>query len=186
MTDANASNLGKMIRQKDIPQIDLYMDQVIQLFEQVFGETKRHDQDKIMTKTMINNYAKGGLLFPIKNKRYTTEHIMLIALIYELKGVLSMADIKTALMGIGVQQKELPLSDIYCHYLTIADGNTERFLEEYQSEWDRVQTHVDEMEANKDVQQVLMILSCINMSNLYRRMAENLIDGLEVPINMDL
>ncbi|AOM84207.1 DUF1836 domain-containing protein [Salisediminibacterium beveridgei] len=186
MTEANHNNLGRMIRQEDIPQIDLYMDQVIQLFEQVFGDTKRHDGDKIMTKTMINNYAKGGLLFPIHNKRYTKEHIMLIALIYELKGVLSMNDIKAALYAVTEQRKELPLGDIYHHYLAIADDNAIRFMADFESEWERVKGHAEEMQADGDVQQVLMILSCINQSNLYRRMAENLIDGLEDPDQRDL
>lgn len=186
MTEVNHANLGKMIRQEDIPQIDLYMDQVIQLFEQVFGETKRHDEDKIMTKTMINNYAKGGLLFPIHNKRYSKEHIMLIALIYELKGVLSISDIKAALSGMTVQRKELPLGNIYDRYLAIADDNVVRFKADFESEFERVKGHVKAMEADDDVQQVLMILSCINLSNLYRRMAENLIDGLKDPAQRDL
>lgn len=52
----------------EIPNIDLYMDQVIQLFENKFNDTKRNQEDKILTKTMINNYAKGKLIFPIQNK----------------------------------------------------------------------------------------------------------------------
>ncbi|EMF45647.1 hypothetical protein B481_2892 [Planococcus halocryophilus Or1] len=53
---------------EDIPKIDLYIDQVIQLFESSFAETKRHPDEKILTKTMINNYAKGKLFYPIQNK----------------------------------------------------------------------------------------------------------------------
>ncbi|MFL6558324.1 MAG: DUF1836 domain-containing protein, partial [Bacillus sp. (in: firmicutes)] len=46
---------------EEIPKIDLYMDQVIQLFESKFNGTKRNEDEKILTKTMINNYAKGKL-----------------------------------------------------------------------------------------------------------------------------
>ena len=61
--------LENQLMLEEIPSIDLYMDQVIQLFENKFSELKRNDEDKILTKTMINNYAKGKLLFPIKNKK---------------------------------------------------------------------------------------------------------------------
>ena len=50
--------------------------------------------EKVLTKTMINNYAKGKLFIPIKNKKYSKQHIMLINLIYQLKGALSINDIK--------------------------------------------------------------------------------------------
>lgn len=70
---------------EEIPDIDLYMDQVIQLFENKFSQTKRNDEEKILTKTMINNYAKGKLFFPVKNKKYSKEHIMLISMIYQMK-----------------------------------------------------------------------------------------------------
>ena len=53
---------------EEIPKIDLYMDQVIQLFESKFNQTKRNEDEKVLTKTMINNYAKGKLIFPIQNK----------------------------------------------------------------------------------------------------------------------
>ena len=64
---------------EEIPKIDLYMDQVIQLFENKFSESKRNEEDKILTKTMINNYAKGKLIFPIQNKKYSKEHLILIS-----------------------------------------------------------------------------------------------------------
>lgn len=62
----------------EIPNIDLYMDQVIQLFENKFADSKRNEAEKVFTKTMINNYAKGKLIFPIKNKKYLREHLILI------------------------------------------------------------------------------------------------------------
>ena len=90
-------SLGDRILPTDIPDIDLYMDQVIQLFDSKYQPSLRNEEDKVLTKTMINNYAKGKLLFPIKNKKYSKEHIMLISLIYQLKGSLSINDIKSVL-----------------------------------------------------------------------------------------
>ena len=80
----------------EFPELDLYMDQVIQLFENTMSPLKRNEEEKILTKTMINNYAKGKLLFPINNKKYSKEHLILMAFIYNLKGTLSINDIKSS------------------------------------------------------------------------------------------
>ena len=77
----------------DFPELDLYMDQVMQLFETRLAYTKRNPDDKVLTKTMINNYAKDNLLMKIKNKKYTKNHLILMGLIYNLKGALSLTDI---------------------------------------------------------------------------------------------
>ena len=52
------------IKPDEIPNIDLYMDQVTTFMEENLASTKRHEDDKILTKTMINNYAKNKLLPP--------------------------------------------------------------------------------------------------------------------------
>ena len=93
----NSLPLESNIKLDEVPEIDLYMDQVIQLFESKLSNQKRNDDEKILTKTMINNYAKGKLLLPIKNKKYSKEHIILMSLIYNLKGALSINDIKLSL-----------------------------------------------------------------------------------------
>ena len=52
------------IRLDKIPEIDLYMDQVTSFMEDHLRKTKRNPEDKVLTKTMINNYAKNRLLPP--------------------------------------------------------------------------------------------------------------------------
>src|SRR4051794_36799392 len=113
----------------EIPQIDLYMDQVIQLFENKFTETKRNEDDKVLTKTMINNYAKGKLIFPIHNKKYSKEHLILMSLIYQLKGALSINDIKVTLQGINqkIIKEEMELDSFYTSYLNLTRQNVEDF-----------------------------------------------------------
>lgn len=83
------------IKSKDIPNMDLYMDQVTTLMEENLASAARHgNDDKILTKTMINNYAKNDLLpAPIK-KKYSKEHILVLVLIYYFKGILSIGDIQ--------------------------------------------------------------------------------------------
>ena len=64
-------SLKDTINLNEIPDLDLYMDQVITLFENKLSNGKRFDDDKLLTKTMINNYAKDKLLQPITNKKYS-------------------------------------------------------------------------------------------------------------------
>ena len=78
---------------KDIPNIDLYMDQVTTFMDHHMRATTRNpEEDKIFTKTMINNYAKTKLLPPPVKKKYSKDHILLLLFIYYFKGVLSVGD----------------------------------------------------------------------------------------------
>lgn len=88
------------IRPKDIPNIDLYMDQVTTFMNEQLASTKRHSDDKILTKTMINNYAKNNLLPPPVKKKYSKEHVLVLIFIYYFKNILSIKDIETLLKPI--------------------------------------------------------------------------------------
>ena len=78
------------VQPDDIPNLDLYMDQVITVFEEKLSGNKRREEDKLLTKTMINNYSKAGILQPIKGKKYSKEHILQMLFIYNLKQTLLM------------------------------------------------------------------------------------------------
>ena len=69
------------IKPEDIPNIDLYMDQVTTFMEEQLVSSKRYTDDKILTKTMINNYAKNKLLPPPEKKRYAKEHVLMLIFI---------------------------------------------------------------------------------------------------------
>lgn len=88
------------VKPDDIPNIDLYMDQVTTFMEAQLCTTKRYPEDKILTKTMINNYAKNNLLPPPVKKKYTKEHVLLLIFIYYFKNILSIKDIETLLAPI--------------------------------------------------------------------------------------
>ena len=100
------------IRPENIPDIDLYMDQVTTFMDSSLKESKRYDSDKILTKTMINNYAKNDLLPPPLKKKYSKEHILVLIFIYYLKNILSINDIQTL------------LSPLTSKYFTNSDGLT--------------------------------------------------------------
>lgn len=107
------------IKSAEVPNIDLYMDQVLTFMNGHLENAKRHESDKVFTKTMINNYAKNRLLPAPDKKKYTKEHILILMFIYYFKNILSIADIQTILT---------PLTEKY--FAKGADLNIERIYEE--------------------------------------------------------
>ncbi len=85
----------KYIMPDDIPNIDLYMDQVTTFMDEHLKSSKRYSEDKLLTKTMINNYTKNELLPPPMKKKYTKEHMFLLIFIYYFKNILSINDIQS-------------------------------------------------------------------------------------------
>lgn len=166
----------------DIPKLDLYIDQVIQLFENKYELTKRKPGEKILTKTMINNYSKDKLFFPLKNKKYSPEHVMLINLIYEMKPILQIGDIKTTLDRLNNRMlaEAIDLEPIYQSFLEMADTNLHRFLEDVKQIAEEATRQTEKLNEEDKVylKQVLLILSFINMSNYFRRIAESIVDGI--------
>ncbi len=106
------------IKPEDIPNIDLYMDQVTTFMDKRLRTAARNPgDDKILTKTMINNYAKNELLPPPQKKKYTKEHMLLLIFIYYYKNILSINDIQTLLKPITDKffqtEEAFSLEDIY-------------------------------------------------------------------------
>ena len=104
----------------DIPNIDLYMDQVTTYLSDKFRAVKRHEDDKLMTKTMINNYAKSRLLPSPEKKKYTKDHIMVLILIYFYKNILSINDVTkllTTLLDKHFHNDDMPLEEIINTFL---------------------------------------------------------------------
>ncbi len=105
------------IKPEEIPGIDLYMDQVTTFMEGKLQSSKRYEDDKVLTKTMINNYAKNNLLPPPTKKKYSKEHLLLLTFIYYFKNILSISDIQTLLSPITEKyfnsEGEMDMTDVY-------------------------------------------------------------------------
>jgi hypothetical protein len=71
-----------------LPDIGLYMDQVITFLERILGT------DEGPTPSMVNNYVKAGLLPRASGKKYGPEHLAILLIAFTLKRVLSMQEIK--------------------------------------------------------------------------------------------
>ena len=174
-------NLQNQLALEEIPELDLYMDQVTQLFDSKFNDSKRTKDDKALTKTMVNNYAKGKLLMSIKNKKYSKEHLILMSLIYNLKGGLSISDIKSSLDKIVKtfeNGEEYPIRELYSLYLKEYKddlNDVEKTIEEKSNKIESMMTS-ENIEDDEFQKNFLLLSSFINMSNMYRRMGEKLID----------
>ena len=112
------------IRAADIPNIDLYMDQVTTFMDHFLDDSKRYEEDKILTKTMINNYTKNQLLPPPNKKKYSKEHILLLIFIYYFKNMLSITDIQNILAPIidklfGQRDKNISLQRLYSKIISL-------------------------------------------------------------------
>lgn len=118
------------IRPGDIPNIDLYMDQVTTFMDSFLNNSKRYDEDKILTKTMINNYTKNDLLPPPNKKKYSKEHILLLIFIYYYKNMLSITDIQNILSPIienlfDHKDKGLSLQKLYSKIVALEVSQTD-------------------------------------------------------------
>lgn len=123
------------IKAEDIPNIDLYMDQVTTFMDSRLRSSVRHpSDDKILTKTMINNYAKNDLLPPPIKKKYSKEHVLLLIFIYYYKGVMSINDIQTLLRPITEKyfrnEKDFKLEDVYTEVFTMEQAEIDYLKED--------------------------------------------------------
>lgn len=122
------------VRPEALPNIDLYMDQVTTFMDTQLASTKRHEEDKILTKTMINNYAKNNLLPPPDKKKYSKDHILTLLFIYYFKSILSISDIQSILNPITDKYfgsgSDLNLQDIYNEVFGLEHEEVQHILKE--------------------------------------------------------
>lgn len=114
------------LKSSDIPSIELYVDQIINLHTEKLKEGSTRFYDRQLTKTMINNYAKDRVITPVKGKKYTKEQIIQILTVYTLKGTLSIGEIKRMLSGICSADKSLV--ELYDKY-TSSKENTREYAQ---------------------------------------------------------
>ena len=101
----------------ELPEIELYMDQVIVLMEKYLSDSTYPD-NKIITPSMINNYVKLGIMpAPIK-KKYSREHLAYLVIICSLKQVVPLPNIKEIMEN---RLKSHSISEILDFYSNLYD-----------------------------------------------------------------
>ena len=148
------------VKPEDIPNIDLYMDQVTTFMEAQLAHSKRYEDDKILTKTMINNYAKNNLLPPPVKKKYSKEHMLMLIFIYYFKSLLSFRDIEELFRPITAKHftshdSSLSLEDIYREVFTLEEGEMSSIKADISSKFEKA------MDSFKDVSVLFPVFCCL-------------------------
>ncbi len=167
-----------------VPDIGLYMDQVTSFMEENLSREKRYPDDKVLTKTMINNYTKNRLLPPSDKKKYSRDHVLILLFIYFYKNLLSFRDIEV-LFGPLTENHfrtttDIPLSEIYDRLFNVAQEQMESLKEDIRSKMETAGTVFED--CHSDDEEYLKMFAMINalVSDIYvkKKVIENLIDRL--------
>ncbi|WP_314833249.1 DUF1836 domain-containing protein [Oribacterium sinus] len=133
-----------------LPSLDLYMDQVTGFMEEHLASMKRHPEDKALTKTMINNYAKNKILPPPVGKRYNKNHMLILLLIYYYKSMLSLSDIRTVVDPLAENYFSLHskprLTDIYEEIFSFANGEMQSLVEDLEKKFQTANSSFSEQD----------------------------------------
>ena len=179
------------IKPESIPDIDLYMDQVTTFMDSNLAPAKRYPGDKVLTKTMINNYAKNKLLPSPEKKRYSKEHVLMLIFIYYFKNILSINDIQTLFTPI-VQKyfksmTEKDMTYIYNEVFSMEKDQIESLKKDLLRKYKTAQGTFKD--ADEEDQEILKRFSfiCLLSFDVYvkKMMIEHLIDGMNPPAEQD-
>lgn len=172
------------IKPEDLPNINLYMDQVTTFMDSRLKNTTRHpDEDKVLTKTMINNYAKNNLLPPPIKKKYSKEHVLLLIFIYYYKNILSINDIQTLLSPITRdffgKEGQMDLAAVYEEIFQLEKPEVERMKQDILAKFETSRETFTGVEEEK--RQELQLFTFIGLLGfdvyVKKLMIEKVLDG---------
>lgn len=101
-------------RWEELPDIDLYMDQLIGYLEKKLVFLLQTDDEKCVTSTMINNYVKKKIIPAPEKKKYTKIHLAYLIIIITLKKVFSISQIYALIQNIIKQNSLDEAYDNFC------------------------------------------------------------------------
>lgn len=186
MLESILESLSNMeyIKSKEIPNIDLYMDQVLTFMNGHLENAKRYEDDKIMTKTMINNYAKNHLLPPPDKKKYSKEHMMVLMFIYYFKNILSIGDIQSILTPLTDRYfdkgKDLDLTKIYEEVFSLEKSQIEQIKEVIVQDYERAcGTFTKEAKEDQEFLQLFSFICTLSFDIYVRKqIIERIVDTM--------
>ena len=173
---------SNIIEIEDIPNIDLYMAQVTPFMDKCMAQYKRYDDDKVLTKTMINNYTKAKIFPAPVKKKYSRTHLMLLIMIYHLKSILSIKDIgilfQSALSEQNKLKQERMIESIYSGFvslqkqtITYLAGAAEGRPDESFYGKEAILTYDDD-----ETKRIMMTLALAIRANTEKQLAEKVLD----------
>ena len=162
------------LKSSEIPAIDLYVDQIINLHSEKLKSGSPRFHDRHLTKTMINNYAKDRVITPVKGKKYTKEQIIQILMIYTLKGTLSIGEIKRVLDGAYAIEgfDGEALTELYDKYY-----NTKELNREYSATVVSEMLEKNGLDIENDEDFLVALGSIVSLSAFMKNIAQAMIDA---------
>lgn len=179
------------IKADAIPNIDLYMDQVTTFMNSQLAGSRRHENDKILTKTMINNYAKNDLLPSPERKKYSKEHIMVLVFIYYFKNILSIKDIESLLTPLTEEYFGKPggvtsIEEIYNTVLALEADEKESFVADTTEKYRRAASAFADVSDNRSFLQMFSFICMMSYDVYVRKLViEALIDSITAENDSD-
>ena len=177
-----AQLLGEAVRDADltsaeIPSIDLYLEQILSLVADKNQEGSTV-AERTLTKNMINNYSKDGLITPVKGKKYTKEQIVQMLVVYSLKNTLSIEEIKRAMEGIYAKEDYSGEKLIAAYDKAMAIKQAQKHLcpETVQTIMESEQLDVQDGE-----DYFVMLLAVASLSVYFRNMAKAMLEEYPLP-----
>ena len=177
----------KYIPINDFPNIDLYMDQVTTFMNHRLSDSKRYEDDKILTKTMINNYAKNQLLPAPDKKKYSREHLLTLIFIYYFKNLLSISDIQKLLTPLSEKyfhsEDGLNVADIYNEVYNIGSTQLAAFKKDIREKYELCSSSFsDASDEDRDFLQQFALICELSFDVYYKKLlVEKMIDSLDFP-----
>ena len=163
------------VHPEDIPNIDLYMDQVLTFLAQELGTVREVNEDKAITKTMINNYTKNQLMPPPEKKKYSRDHMLNLIFIYYFKNFLGLKDIKSILDPINEKyygdNEGLDFFDIYCDMVGFERKITKEITKDIIKKYNMSrEAFTDQDEESKDVLQDFTFICLLSFDVFVKKM----------------
>lgn len=157
----------------DIPKIDLYLDQILSLVSEKNEQGSDRYKERMLTKTMINNYSKEGAILPIKGKKYNRRQVLQILFIYSLKSTLSIGEIKRMFDGANRIEGfgEAEFESLYADFLDMKEHS--------RRETEQITENTIEalsLDTEKDEDYLRLCLSLVTLSGYLKNLAEEMID----------
>ena len=159
------------VKPEDIPDIDLYVDQVTTFIDSHLESVKRSPEDKLLTKTMINNYTKNHVLPSPDKKKYSRDHLLMLIYIYYSKSFLSIKDIQTLLKPITEKyfgkDTDTSFFDIYKELVTMGQAESRNLFKDILSKYSASQkTFADAPEEDREALQSFAFI-CLLSFDVY-------------------
>lgn len=156
------------IPSEDFPDMEIYMDQAANFMNKELHIYKKNEKDQVITKTMIGNYVKHNMLPRPINKKYTRDHMIILTLIYYLKGSFQMDEIEKLMKPLidnhnSEFDEKINLMSIYDGIISVQEAEQNTMSQKVRADIESIKHHLNETELSDD-DMVELFMLIVNLS----------------------